>query len=216
MSVYVPPFVPQLDGTRCAGSNCSPTAHSIAAMRHRQGSDPAGSAPWPPTPKYIRNQVTPTSCDSVNLVPKIATVLIDKYGITLLQKGLHAFSDAVTLIRSGRGMTFAGGYGAVLGTRHAASATFKGNHRFFVNQRAWLKAGTILVRYGNGAVVRAASDGRFFRVADPLANGRKLANGKYAPKGYQWWTPSFLKKVAGACAVSSGPIGAGYIYGNYT
>lgn len=211
MSIYVPPFQKQLDGTRCGGSNCSPRSHAMAAMRDRQGVNPKKtSAPWQPTGNFIRDKVTPYSCDSTNLVAKIADVLYKYYGITFRQAGVISWSDAVSLIVAGRGMTTAIRYSVLHGTRFDACPGFNGNHRIYVNQRAYFAAGAV---YGGSAA------GYYFRVGDPLADGRWLYSiGKYAPHGYKWWPASLLKKACGATIlyVGGSALGSGSVFGNFT
>jgi hypothetical protein len=123
----------------------------MAIMRHYEGLDPKfyPNAPWPPTPKFLRNRLTPDSCPGTNLNPDNFTLARDYYGMQLEYRYDLPFEDFKTVIRSGKGAVVHIDYSHLHGTDFDRSPLFNGEHAVFVNQH------------------RAVDDK--FKVGDPLA-----------------------------------------------
>jgi hypothetical protein len=189
---YLPAFVKQGDGSRCGWHNCNPASHVMAADRHIRGGKPAkGATSWKPSPGFIRDRITPSSCGATS-DDQNDKVLRDVFGIDLDVRYRLPWADFETVLKSGRGAKIGISYSVIHGTKFDACPRFLGNHSVYDNE----------IRPSDG----------FHRIGDPLADGRFLSStGKIAPKGWQWWPPELVKKAAGAHATSSGTIGVGFI-----
>lgn len=194
MAVYRPPFIKQLDGSAYAGFNCTCASTAMAIVRHRRGSNPPGTAPWYPTPRYIRS-ATGDYSGGTNL-DQNRRVAYNKYGVALTIKYKHPWSYFRSYIKSGRGAVLQGGYDVIRATKYSGSSTFYGNHAVYVNQ---VRYNTTYKRYE-------------YLVGDPLCDGRRTG----IPKGYQWMPESLLKSFAGRLLVGSYRLGIGYVYAMYT
>ena len=169
--VFRPPFITQIDGSKCQWTNCGCAAHAMAANRHRKGIDPRNHHGWPPAPSEIRSRISPYSCGGTSLDDNEAA-LIHLYEVNLAVKYDVPWGSFRSLIVAGRGAVVSIRYSVVHGTRFDASPNFYGNHGIYVNERR--------------------SDGSYL-VGDPLANGRRGL-----PKGWQWWPGDLLRRAAEA------------------
>lgn len=191
---YTPPFIKQLDGSRFAGFNCTVASSCMAAIRHRRGSNPPGTAQWYPTPAYVRYRMGDTS-GGTNLSQNDA-IFYKLYGINFEVRYKLAWSTFRSKIKAGQAAVLQGGYDVVRLTRYSGSSTFYGNHAVYVNA----------VRYNSTAK-------RYeYQVGDPLCDGRRTG----IPRGYQWWPESLLKSFAGRLLVGSYRLGIGYVYAMFT
>lgn len=136
MSTTTPLFIRQKDGSRCQWSNCGLAVTSMAILRHYESLDPRyyPDAPWPPTPEYLRNKLTPDTCRGTNLNPDNFTLARDYYGMQLEYRYDLPFEDFKTVIRSGKGAGVHISYQAMHGTVFDTSPLFNGNHAVFVNE----------------------------------------------------------------------------------
>jgi hypothetical protein len=145
----------------------------MASDRHRKGLDPKNKYGWPPTPKEIRNRITPSSCGNTTLTQLdsaaqalYTTNMAVRYGVPWDTFRSH--------IISGRGAIVQINYAVIAPTKYDASPGFTGRHAIYVNERR-------------------STDGAYL-VYDPLADGRR----KGIPKGPQWWPGSLLRRAAEA------------------
>lgn len=169
---YRPPYATQLDGSRCASANCTPTSHGRAVARDWLGVKNGVAS-------VIRNQVnlfcpglTNGQCDRA-IGALYGTAMDTKYGIS--------FDTWVNGIVAGRGSCLIIKYSVVHGTPYDANPYFSGNHDIYVNELRW-----------NAALSREE-----VLVYDPLANGRFRG----CPNGSQWWPLSLVKKGVDALGV---------------
>ena len=130
--VYRPPFIKQLDGSRYAGFNCTVAASCMAAVRHRRGSNPPGTAPWYPYPRWVRAAMGDT-VGGTNLAQN-RNIFYSKYGIAFTIKYRQYWSGFRSYIKSGRGAVLQGGYDVVRLTKYSGSSTFYGNHAVYGNE----------------------------------------------------------------------------------
>jgi hypothetical protein len=191
---YTPPFIKQLDGSRYAGTNCTVASSCMAAIRHRRGSNPPGTAQWYPTPSYVRYRMGDTS-GGTNLQQN-DSIFYRYWGINMEVRYKLGWSMFRTKIKAGQAAVLQGGYDVVRLTRFSGSSNFYGNHAVYVNE----------VRYNSTAR-------RYeYKVGDPLCDGRRSG----IPRGYQWWPESLLKSFAGRLMVGSYRLGIGYVYAMFT
>ncbi len=172
--VYRPPFIKQLDGTRFSGTNCTMASGSMAAIRHREGSNPAGSARWYPTPWYLR-QLTGDKRGGTTL-SQLDQVLNRYYHVDLEVTFGTSWRHFREQIKKGRGAVLQGGYSAIQHTVWSGSREFSGNHAIFVNE----------VRH-NARLNRLE-----YLVYDPLCDGRRAG----LDKGPSWIPENVLKEFA--------------------
>lgn len=192
--VYRPPFIKQLDGSTFGGRNCTVAASCMAAIRHQKGVDPAGSAQWPPTPKWIRAKMGDTSGGTT--LAQNDAIFNRLYGINFDVRFNLPWGDFVALIKAGRGAVLQGSYSAFHGTHFDASGTFTGNHAVYINE----------MRYN------AVKKHNEFLMYDPLADGRR--NLYHGPV---WIDEITLKKFAGGLLVSAGRrVGFGRCWAMFT
>lgn len=151
MAVTRPPFITQRDGSRCQFDNCGLTATCMAIWRHLEGLNPEkiSGAPWPPTPKYLRNIFSPTTCGGTRITPNDTFLASEYYGVQFETRLGLPWDDFDTLIRSGRGAVVRIMYAPLHGTIYDHSSKFNGSHAVYVNE--------------------VRSDG-YFLVGDPLAS----------------------------------------------
>jgi hypothetical protein len=195
--VYRPPFIKQLDGSTYGGRNCTVAASCMAAIRHTRGADPAGSAQWRPTPRYIRAKMGDYS-GGTNLAQNEA-IFYKLYRIDFDVHYRLPWANFVANIKIGRGAVFQGRYSVFHGTRYDASGTFMGNHAVYINE--W--------RYN------ATKKRNEFLMYDPLADGRR--RGIY--KGPTWIDEATLKRFAAALQLNPNRdtrLGLGYTFVMFT
>ena len=166
--VYRPAFRTQLDGSRCAGTNCGCASQAMASQRGRRGRDPGNSHGWPPMPPEIRNYIGACGGTSLNQNDAASNHL---YAADMWVRYGVPWATFQSLIISGRGAIVQIWYGVIAPTRYDACPGFVKGHAVFVNER----------NPATGA----------FLVYDPLANGRRGL-----PQGPQWWPASLLKAAA--------------------
>lgn len=199
---FTPTFVKQLDGSTCGGSNCNVATHRMAADRHQRGIDPAGDAPWKPSPARLRKRIKAifdlTGCGGTDNGMN-ARVLKTDYRIAMEVRFNVPIADYAAAIAAGRAGEATIQYSAMRDTRFDSCPSFKGRHAVFVADRRFLAA---------GKAFSGSPEGIYWRVGDPLADGRWLSSlGRFARKGYQWW-PDRLFKKATAAAGSAGLVDA--------
>lgn len=169
---YRPTFATQLDGSRCANANCTPTSHGRAVQRDWLGVK-NGSA------SAIRNKVglfcpglTNGQCDRA-IGALYGTAMQTLYGISwdAWVNGVFAGKASCIIIK----------YSVAHGTPYDANPNFSGNHDIYVNEGRF-----------NAALGREE-----MLVYDPLANGRFAG----CPNGPQWWPLSLIQKGVDALGV---------------
>ena len=192
--VFRPPFIKQLDGSPYAGVNCTLASGCMAAIRHKVGSNPPGSAMWYPKPWYLRKLTGDTS-GGTNLA-QLDRVLDYYYGINLETVYADSWENFHNEIRSGRGAVLQGSYSVLYNTRWSGSKTFKGNHAIYVNE----------CRY-NYTLKRWE-----YLVYDPLCDHRR-AGLDQAPS---WIPGSVLREFAGKLLVGTRRAGIGKAWASYT
>lgn len=155
-----------------------------------RGLDPEGAKPWKPTSVRIFNRINAlyglSGCHGTSN-PQNARVLDEDYGIHMRVRFNVPWDDYIALISSGRGgeVTIRS-YGTLRGTRYDSCPSFSGRHAVYVNERKHLEA---------GVAFPAAGEGWYWRVADPLADGRWLSSiGRRAVSGYQWWPTGLFRR----------------------
>lgn len=195
MSVYRPPFIKQLDGSRYAGLNCTMASAAMAAVRHTRGANPAGTAPWYPTPSYLRGRTGDSSGGTT--LAQADSVLIRLYNINLDIEYNLGWEDFLQRVLHGEGAILQGGYSAIRGTKYSGSETFGGNHAVYINEAKWNET---FNRWD-------------FLWYDPLCDGRRAG----IPKGPQWVPGWLVKKFASALMVTANSrIGANQTYCAFT
>lgn len=195
MSVYRPPFIKQLDGSLYAGLNCTMASAAMAAVRHRKGSDPAGTAPWYPTSSYLRGRTGDTSGGTT--LAQADSVLIRLYNINLDVEYNLGWGDFLQRVLNGQGVILQGGYRPIRDTKYSGSDTFAGNHAVYINEAKWNET------YNRWD----------FLWYDPLCDGRRVG----LAKGPQW-VPGWLVKKFASALITSGTnlIGANQVYCAFT
>ena len=186
--VYRPPFIKQLDGTRCQGSNCNCASHAMAAIRHRKGHDPANAHGWPATPKEIRSRIITVDNDwGGTSLGQNDLAVQHLYAVNMDVRYNVPWESFRSMIQSGRGAVVSIQYSVIHGTKFDACSTFYGGHAVYVNERR-------------------SSDGAFL-VGDPLADHRRAG----IPQGPQWWPASLLRRACEAYAgTNSGCVHASF------
>ncbi len=194
--VFRPPFIKQLDGSRYAGLNCTMASACMAAIRHKVGSNPPGSAMWYPKPWYLRSKTGDTIGGTT--LQQADSELNQWYGIDLIVIGNDSWDHFRNMLRSGRGAILQGSYSQLYNTRWSGSPTFKGNHAIYVNE---VRRNYHLDRWE-------------YLVYDPLCDGRRSG----VDQAPSWIPESVLKKFAGYLYVSSswGRAGIGRCWAAYT
>ena len=191
--VYRPPFIKQLDGSRYAGLNCTCASMAMLLIRDKKGVNPPGTAPWYPTPSYIR-AVTGDKVGGTNLA-QMDYVGRAKYGTDLEVQYRMSWDNFVKKIKEGRGAILQGRYAAFRGTKYDASGTFTGNHAVYINE--------------------VSTSGNSFLMYDPLADGRRsgIYRGPIIIDNYT------LKKFAGGLVTNErtdSRVGFGYCYAGFS
>jgi hypothetical protein len=151
MTPYRPQFVAQLDGSKYAGLNCTPTSGAVALDRETLGKRKTTGA--------IVRSITGDTSGGTNL-NQIDAALSQGWDVDLDTVLGISTSAALSRLDEGRGMMLQGQEGATHGTKWSASETFTGNHCWFDNERR-----------KNSQV----PGGYEHLIYDPLADGRRLA-----------------------------------------
>lgn len=192
--VFRPPFIKQLDGTQYAGFNCTLASGCMAAIRHRLGLDPAGSAMWYPKPWYLRLKLGDKS-GGTNLI-QLDSILNRLYRIDLEVSWGDTWDEFRENIRFGRGAVLQGGYSAIQHTIWSGSTSFGGNHAIYINE----------IRY-NYRLARWE-----YLVYDPLADGRRNLD-----KGPSWIPEYILVTFAARLLIDQNTItGRNNVWAAYT
>lgn len=193
-SVYKPPFIKQLDGSAFGGANCTLASLSMAIVRDLKGKNPPGSAPWYPTPRWLR-AVSGDHSGGTTLTQ--ADALSNKYyGVNIdVKKGIE-WSEFRKRIEAGKGAILQGRYKAFHGTAFDACPTFTGNHAVYINELRWSQK-------------RKRWE---YLMYDPLADGRRNL-----PKGPMWIGESQLKTFAGTLILGrTATVGIGKAWAGFT
>lgn len=129
-----PPFISQEDGSRCQYDNCGLAVNCMMIWRHLEGLDPKKreNAPWPPTPRYLRNVFTPDKCGGTSLNDN-QFLANEYYGAEFVNRWDFPMSEFSTMIRSGRGAQIRIMYSALHGTKFDHSPNFDGSHGVYVH-----------------------------------------------------------------------------------
>ena len=192
-----PEQVDQLDGSRYGGLNCTCAAGAMAIARATLNAKrPTGAA--------VRKATGDTS-GGTNL-RQVAAAAKSGWDVDLDVELGVTFSMLEQRLHAGQGAILQGWEAITMGTQWQASETFGGNHAWYVNDgRDW----------------RQREDGLwiagYFRVFDPLADGRRPAIAK-SP----FWIPrDVVMRWAGRLDVSDPdepyvPLGLGRIYAAFT
>lgn len=173
----------QGDGSPRQWENCAAAAEAMAVLRARNNIKPPTVFPWLTTRLPTMSSAIRSWCDrhfDTTVVAGLYQRWVNAAALKMYRVSMgYAFNiswkQAVAFIVDHRGATFTIQYSEVLGTRFAASGTFGGRHRIYVNERRFNK-----------------DKSRFeFLVYDPLADGRH----SWVPKGPQWWPAKLLKRA---------------------
>jgi hypothetical protein len=194
--VFRPPFIKQLDGSRYAGLNCTMASAAMAAIRHKVGSNPPGTALWYPKPWSLRALTGDTSGGTT--LGQADTVLNRYYGIDLIVIGNDTWDHFREKLRAGCGAILQISYSQIYNTKWSGSPTFKGNHAVYVNE---VRRNYKLDRWE-------------YLVYDPLCDGRRSG----VDQAPSWIPESVLKRAAGYLYISPswGRAGVGRCWAAYT
>lgn len=168
----------------------------MAAIRHLKGVNPAGTAQWYPTPRYVRSKMGDSS-GGTNLAQNDA-IFYSLYRINFDPRYGLPWSTFVSEVKKGRGAVLQGRYYVFKGTKLWATDSFTGNHAVYINEVRW-----------NSTLKRNE-----FLMYDPLADGRR--NFYHGPT---WVAESLLKKFAGALVLNErtdSRVGFGKCYAMFT
>lgn len=184
-------FVKQLDGSRYAGLNCTPSAAAMALDRHTVGQKRTTGA----RVRYL----TGDTSGGTNLL-QVNAALQRGFGVSLVVRHGASLAHFDAELRDGHGAILQGASSATRGTRYQASPTFGGNHAWYVNEgRGW-------------RLVSGLWQPTDYLVYDPLADGRRSGIAR-SP----FWLPRrYLVEFARRLRVGSSMLGYGRVYAAFT
>jgi len=168
----------------------------MAIVRHRRGSNPVGTAPWYPTPRFLRAATGDT--EGGTTLTQADYTANRYYDTNLDVRTRYDWIEFRNRIQKGEGAILQGAYSAFHGTRYDASGSFMGNHAVYVNELRWADT----------------RDRWEFLMYDPLADGRRAS----VYTGPIWIDEKTLKTFAGRLQeIAGGPtLGYGKVYAAFT
>lgn len=193
--IYRPPFIKQLDGSAYGGLNCTMASACMAIIRHVKGVNPPGSAPWYPTPRYLRAKTGDT--DGGTNLRQADWAAFSAYGVDFDVEYNLAWATFRDRIERGMGAIVQGRYSVFKGTSYDAAPGFYGNHAIYINE----------LRYSE-------KRNRWeYLMYDPIADGRRDL-----PQGPSWISEDLLQKFAAKLVINNrgDTVGTGKVWCAFT